>query len=75
MGRKRTFGAPFESSTGFAAPEAEVVELPDSAQRMADRCRPYSDCLTGHPIMRTPEAPIHVVPSYGLVRLPLPNRT
>jgi hypothetical protein len=37
-----------EASTGFGPPETEVVELPDGAQRVADRCRPYYERLAEH---------------------------
>ena len=37
-----------EASTGFGPPETEPVELPDDAQRLADRCRPYYERLAGH---------------------------
>jgi len=37
-----------EASTGFGPPETDVVELPDEAQRLADRCRPYYERLAGH---------------------------
>jgi hypothetical protein len=34
-----------EKSTGFGAPERDLVRLPDDAQRVAERCRPYYDRL------------------------------
>ena len=34
-----------EASTGFGPPETDHVELPDDAQRLADRCRPYYEHL------------------------------
>jgi hypothetical protein len=34
-----------EKSTGFGRPETDLVELPDDAQRVAERCRPYYDRL------------------------------
>jgi hypothetical protein len=37
-----------EQSTGFGPPETEPVELPDEAQRLADRCRPYYEELAAH---------------------------
>ncbi|HEX6071673.1 MAG TPA: HAD family hydrolase [Sphingomicrobium sp.] len=30
-----------EASTGFGPPDTELVNLPDDAQRLADRCQPY----------------------------------
>ena len=39
-----------EASTGFAPPETDDVELPDEAQRVADRCRPYYEQLAAHRI-------------------------
>jgi hypothetical protein len=41
-----------EKSTGFEAPETSVVDLPDDARRLAERCRPYYDRLAGHRISR-----------------------
>jgi hypothetical protein len=56
-GRRQTDGpwaahwyAAVEASTGFAPPETEEVELPDDAQRVADRCRPCYDRLAAHRI-------------------------
>ena len=37
-----------EASTGFGPPEAEPVDLPDQARRLADRCRPYYEQLSAH---------------------------
>jgi len=37
-----------EASTGFGPPEAEPVDLPDQARRLADRCRPYYEQLAAH---------------------------
>ncbi|HEX6740626.1 MAG TPA: HAD family hydrolase [Sphingomicrobium sp.] len=37
-----------EASTGFGPPETDVVELPDEAQQVADRCRPYYERLAAH---------------------------
>jgi hypothetical protein len=34
-----------EASTGFGPPETDPVELPDEAQRIADRCRSYYERL------------------------------
>jgi hypothetical protein len=39
-----------EASTGFGPPETQVVELPEDAQRVADRCRPYYDRIAAHRI-------------------------
>jgi hypothetical protein len=39
-----------EKSTGFSAPETEAVELPDDAQALADRCRPYYERLASYRI-------------------------
>jgi hypothetical protein len=39
-----------EASTGFGPPEIDPVELPDEAQRLADRCRPYYEQLADHKI-------------------------
>jgi hypothetical protein len=39
-----------EASTGFGPPEADKVELPDDAQRVADQCRPYYERLAEHRI-------------------------
>lgn len=39
-----------EASTGFEPPETDPVELPDEAQRLADRCRPYYEWLAAHRI-------------------------
>jgi hypothetical protein len=41
---KHWYGA-VESSTGFGPPETDHIELPDEAQRVADRCRPYYEQL------------------------------
>jgi len=37
-----------EASTGFGPPETEPVDLPEEAQRLADRCRPYYQRLALH---------------------------
>jgi hypothetical protein len=37
-----------EASTGFGPPETELVDLPDDARRLADRCRPYYEHLAAH---------------------------
>jgi hypothetical protein len=37
-----------EASTGFGPPETDHVELPQDAQRLADRCRPYYEHLAAH---------------------------
>jgi hypothetical protein len=34
-----------EASTGFGPPEADVVELPDDAPRLAERCQPFYERL------------------------------
>jgi hypothetical protein len=39
-----------EKSTGFSNPETEAVELPDDAQALADRCRPYYERLASYRI-------------------------
>jgi hypothetical protein len=39
-----------EASTSFGPPEAQPVELPPEAQRLADRCRPYYERLAAHRI-------------------------
>jgi hypothetical protein len=44
---KHWYGA-VEASTGFGPPETDHVELPDEAQRLADRCRPYYERLASH---------------------------
>jgi hypothetical protein len=56
-GRRETDGpwaphwyAAVEASTGFGAPETQQVELPQDAQRVADRCRPYYERLAMHRI-------------------------
>ena len=41
-----------EASTGFGPPETEPETLPDDAQRVADRCRPYYDRLAAHRLSR-----------------------
>jgi len=38
--------ATVEASTGFGPPEVEYVEIPEDAQRLADRCRPYYERLS-----------------------------
>ena len=47
--------ATVEASTGFGPPETEPVELPDDAQQLADRCRPYYQKLADHRI--SPQRP------------------
>jgi hypothetical protein len=37
-----------EASTGFGPPETDVVDLPEDAQRVAARCRPYYEQLAAH---------------------------
>ena len=37
-----------EKSTGFGRPDTDEVDLPDDAQRLADRCRPYYNRLAAH---------------------------
>jgi hypothetical protein len=39
-----------EASTGFGPPETDRVQLPDEAQRLADRCRPFYERLAAHRI-------------------------
>ena len=39
-----------EASTGFEPPEADEIELPDDAGRVADRCRPYYERLAEYRI-------------------------
>jgi hypothetical protein len=39
-----------EASTGFGSPETEEVDLPEDAQRLADRCRPYYERLAEYRI-------------------------
>jgi len=39
-----------EASTGFGSPDTDAVELPEGAQRLADRCRPYYERLAAHRI-------------------------
>jgi hypothetical protein len=39
-----------EKSTGFGRPETGAVDLPDEARRLAERCRPYYERLSGHRI-------------------------
>ena len=34
--------------TGFGPPETDHLELPEDAQRVADRCRPYYEQLAAH---------------------------
>jgi hypothetical protein len=41
-----------EASTGFGPPETEPETLPDDAQRVADRCRPYYERLAAHRLSR-----------------------
>ncbi len=40
--------AAVEASSGFGPPETGEVALPDDAQRLADRCRPYYERLAEH---------------------------
>ncbi len=56
-GRRSTDGpwaphwyAAVEASTGFGPPESDPVDLPDDAQRVADRCQPYYERLAAHRI-------------------------
>ena len=42
--------AAVEASTEFEPPEADEVELPDDAQRVADQCRPYYERLAKYRI-------------------------
>lgn len=42
--------AAVEASKGFGPPEQESVDLPDDAQRLADRCRPFYERLAAHKI-------------------------
>ena len=56
-GRRETDGAwaphwygAVEASTGFGQPEADPVELPPDAQRLADRCEPFYRRLAAHRI-------------------------
>lgn len=44
---KHWYGA-VELSTGFGPPETDAVELPDDAQRLAERCRPFYERLAAH---------------------------
>jgi hypothetical protein len=39
-----------EASSGFGPPETGPVELPQDAQRLTDRCRPYYERLAAHRI-------------------------
>jgi hypothetical protein len=54
-GRRQTDGpwAPHwyravEKSTGFGPPETDLVELPEDAKRIAERCRPYYEQLAAY---------------------------
>ncbi|MEO8176290.1 MAG: HAD family hydrolase [Sphingomicrobium sp.] len=56
-GRRATDGvwaghwyAAVEASTGFGTPDLAPVHLPEAAQRLADRCRPYYERLSAHRI-------------------------
>jgi hypothetical protein len=56
-GRRKTDGpwaehwyAAVEASTGFGPPETAAVDLPEDAQRIADRCHPYYNRLAAHRI-------------------------
>jgi hypothetical protein len=40
--------AAVEASSGFGPPETDSIELPDDAQRLAERCRPYYERLAAH---------------------------
>jgi hypothetical protein len=40
--------AAVEASTGFGVPEADSVDLPDDARRLAERCRPYYERLAAY---------------------------
>ena len=42
--------AAVEASSGFGPPETDAVELPDDAQRVADRCQPYYERLAEYRI-------------------------
>ncbi len=44
---KHWYGA-VEASTGFGPPETDHADLPEDAQAVADRCRPYYDRLAEH---------------------------
>ncbi len=39
-----------EASTGFGPPETIATELPDEAQRLAEKCRPYYEKIAEHRI-------------------------
>jgi hypothetical protein len=39
-----------EASTGFGPPEPAPADLPEEAQRLAERCRPYYERLAAHRI-------------------------
>jgi hypothetical protein len=41
-----------EKSTGFGPAEAEAVDLPNDARRLADRCRPHYERLAAHRLSR-----------------------
>ena len=41
-----------EASTGFGPPETAPEALPEDAQRVADRCRPYYERLAAHRLNR-----------------------
>jgi len=43
-----------EKSIGFGSPETGLVELPDDARPLADRCRPYYERLASHRIRAKP---------------------
>ena len=38
--------ATVETSTGFGPPQVECIEIPEDAQRLAERCRPYYERLS-----------------------------
>src|SRR4051812_33311387 len=40
--------AAVEASSGFGPPDVEPVELPEDAQRLAEKCRPYYERLAAH---------------------------
>jgi hypothetical protein len=42
-----------EASTGFGPPETAPAELPEDAQRLADRCRPYYERLAQYRLRAT----------------------
>ena len=52
---KHWYGA-VEASTGFGPPEADHIDLPEEAQAVADRCRPYYERLAAYRIDQVPHA-------------------